>query len=491
MRSNSCISSIRIGLVDADLLDNGTRHPNLVLLKIAGFLNDNHIPFELILDQKADISSYDRIYLSRVFSFTSLPELYVNAKGTPDEKKFILGGTGFYVNDAIKDFSKKRKIDMQCLESDSFLNKLNNRRGGKRKKGIDMKRQMPYYHLYDEYVKRQTLAGYQVDKYKDYKKYSIGFLTRGCIRHCPFCVNKLEKTILPYSRLEWFLDNERDEKGRLVRPYIYLWDDNFLASDISVWKPLLQQLIDSGRPFQFRQGLDERILAQSPYGEEMAKMLAKSKYHGDFIFAFDNWRDRDLIERALKIWKRQNPKKGTKFYLFCGFKQTEDNKDRFYKDIWELFQRIKILMQYGCIGYVMRHEDYHPAPLANFYIQIARWCNQPQFFKKMSFWEFSYRNQSYSEEMSKNKSENRPRLMSFYEFEEDIKKGYYNDHRMCLPLRDILEFINMYPMHREEILEMFNYKMSSLYDPSLWEESEQAKMEEYAYNFTHKLCPVK
>ena len=30
-----------IGLVDADLLCNGTRHPNLVLLKIAGYLKDN------------------------------------------------------------------------------------------------------------------------------------------------------------------------------------------------------------------------------------------------------------------------------------------------------------------------------------------------------------------------------------------------------------------------------------------------------------------
>ena len=27
----------KIGLVDADLLNGGTRHPNLVLLKIAGF----------------------------------------------------------------------------------------------------------------------------------------------------------------------------------------------------------------------------------------------------------------------------------------------------------------------------------------------------------------------------------------------------------------------------------------------------------------------
>lgn len=36
---------IKIGLVDADLLCNGTRHPNLVLMKIAGFLNDKEIIF--------------------------------------------------------------------------------------------------------------------------------------------------------------------------------------------------------------------------------------------------------------------------------------------------------------------------------------------------------------------------------------------------------------------------------------------------------------
>ena len=53
-----------IGLVDADLLDNGSRHPNLALLKIAGFLSDNGVMFQLILDSQADISRYDRIYLS-------------------------------------------------------------------------------------------------------------------------------------------------------------------------------------------------------------------------------------------------------------------------------------------------------------------------------------------------------------------------------------------------------------------------------------------
>lgn len=38
------LKNYRIGLVDAFLLDNGTRHPNLVLLKIAGYLHDNGVP---------------------------------------------------------------------------------------------------------------------------------------------------------------------------------------------------------------------------------------------------------------------------------------------------------------------------------------------------------------------------------------------------------------------------------------------------------------
>ena len=458
-----------VGLVDADLLAKGTRHPNLALLKIAGFLYDNCIDFELILDNRADISKYSHIFLSRVFTFTKLPDFYEKIKGTPNEAKFHVGGTGFYVTEKdIKKFSKERNEDMHRLENDPFLMTLPNKTPGAKPYGIDMARQMPFYHLYDKYVEQQVEKGYKREKYKDYQQYSIGFLTRGCIRHCPFCVNKLEKTIVPYSKLEWFLDKEVDKKGRRIRPYIYLWDDNFLASNYSLWKPLLQELIDSKQPFQFRQGLDERMLAQSPYGEEMAEMLSKAKYHGDFIFAFDNWKDRETIERALKIWKRYNPKKGTKFYLFCGYMLAQDSHDRFYSDIWELFQRIKILMTYGCVGYVMRHEDYHKYEISNLYIQIARWCNQQAFYKKMSFWEFCYRNQSYWEE-NYLKVTNRPALMTFDEFMNDVNAGYYNNVKMCLPLKTILRTLDKFPEHREDLIEMFNYKMSNLRNPELWE----------------------
>lgn len=464
---------IHVGLVDADLLDNGSRHPNLVLLKLAGFLRDNKISYELILDKNIDINEFNHIYVSRVFTFTHLP-VFVTSANKRSLKKIHLGGTGQYADlNNVREYRVAREEDMHQLENDDFLNKLSNHCGGHRAHGIDMARQMPDYHLYDAFVNQQVELGFKRDKYKDYQKYSIGFLTRGCIRHCPFCVNKLESKIFRYSELEWFLDNERDEKGHLIRPYIYLWDDNFLASDPSLWRPLLQKLIDSKRPFQFRQGLDERMLAESPYGEEMAKMLSQAKYHGDFIFAFDNWKDRETIEKALKIWKRYNPKKGTKFYLFCGYRLTEQSHERFYNDIWELFQRIKVLMSYGCVGYVMRHEDYHKYEIANLYVQIARWCNQQQFYKKMSFWEFVYRNQSYWEEHTL-KITGRPPLKTFNEFQADFDAGYYGDGdnqvKICLPLKTFLQTLNKFKDRKDTLLEFFNYKMENLVNPSLWEE---------------------
>lgn len=466
--------AIKIGLVDADLLCNGTRHPNLVLMKLAGFLYDNGIDFKLIIDQDEDISQYKLIYISRVFTFTEPPAFYKNAKGKA-KRKFREGGTGFYANKLnVNEYRIKREEDLTRLESDSFLNEFPNHRGGPRSMGIDMKRQMPYYHLYDEFVERKVREGFKREKYKDYQKYSIGFLTRGCVRHCPFCVNKLENTVSHYSDLEWFLDEEYDDRGRLVRPYIYLWDDNFLAASPEIWKPKLQQLIDTGRPFQFRQGLDERMLAESPYGEEMAEMLSRARYHGDFIFAFDNWKDRELIERALIIWKHYNPQKGTKFYLFCGFKQSEKNHDKFYSDIWEIFQRIKVLMTYGCVGYLMRHEDYHKAPIPNMYTQIARWCNQQQFYKKMSFWEYTYRNQTYWEQTAG--FEVLKEIKSFEEFQLDYESGFYERgdsngkvRRICRTLQTLLDTLEMFPEHREELLEMFNYKMSNLKNPKIWE----------------------
>lgn len=470
-----------IGLVDADLLCNGTRHPNLALLKIAGFLRDNGFvrrtsntkevnvhTYELLTNESnfEDLKNLDHIYVSCVFSFTldDPPTLLTTLRNDKKlSKKLHLGGTGSYANLSVENgFAERREEDMNRLKKDSFLNTLINKYG---EKGIDMRTQMPDYHLYDEYVRVAETIKTNSNYFKDYKDYSIGFLTRGCFRRCSFCVNKLECRVLPYSNLNDFLDEERDEKtGKLVRPYIYLWDDNFLAS--SNWEPLLDELIATGRPFQFRQGLDERLLAQSKRGEDMAKKLSSANYHGDFIFAFDNWSDRKIIEKALKIWKFYCPKKETKFYLFCGFQQTPTDEKKFQLDIAEVFMRICILMRYGCLGYIMRHEDYKKAPMPNIYVQIARWCNQPGFYRNMSFWQFCYKNQTYWEEHTYGIKHER--LKTYEEFLEDYENGYYEEKGMSTPLKTVFDFLNKYKEHKSMFLSFFNLSFKQMIDPELW-----------------------
>lgn len=458
----------KIGIVDADLLDGGTRHPNLALLKLAGFLHDHNIEFRLIESEDEDISLYSIIYISKVFSFTKNPKFFnievEKRKGTAS--KYRWGGTGFYaLEDDDNKFIECRLADMTRLENDNFLNQYPNMRNGK-EMGISMAHQMPYYKLYDKYIENRIKEGRKKSYYKDYLNYSIGFLTRGCFRKCPFCVNRLEGHIVQYSKIEWFLDKEIDYTGKLKRPYIYLWDDNFLASSPKIWRSLLKELQETGRPFQFRQGLDERILAESPYGEEIAETLSKCKYHGDYIFAFDNWEDRNKIVKALKIWRHYN-KKETKFYLFCGFQQTPTDDKKFQLDIAELFMRICILMRYGCLGYIMRHEDYKKAPLPNIYVQIARWCNQPGFYRNLSFWEYCYKNQTYWEEHMLGIKHDR--LKSYEEFLEDLNNGYYNDKKICMTLKTCHNFLESHKDHRKIFLDLFNMSFKKMVDPTLWE----------------------
>ena len=71
------------------------------------------------------------------------------------------------------------------------------------------------------------------------------------------------------------------------------------------------------------------------------------------------------------------------------------------------------------------------------------------------------------------KIKDRPTLKSFQEFEEDLKNGYYGNGdgqvKMCLPLQTVMKTLERFPQHREELLEMFNYKMVNLINPKLWE----------------------
>ena len=66
-----------------------------------------------------------------------------------------------------------------------------------------------------------------------------------------------------------------------------------------------------------------------------------------------------------------------------------------------------------------------------------------------------------------------PHLQTFDEFQQDMDKGYYGEGegqvKMCLPLCSVMRTLDKFPEYRDELLEMFNYKMENLINPHLWE----------------------
>lgn len=357
---------MKIGIVDADLMNNGTRHPNLALMKIAGYYKDNGNDVNLIFMSYDEVKKYDLIFISKVFSFTKVPSWVLEL----DNIK--IGGTGFFED-------------------------------GGENLPYEIEHHMPYYDLYKEYVDKEILKGKKRQNYSDYLDYSIGFTTRGCFRKCSFCVNKKYDRVYKHSAVNEFFDKSR--------PYIYLWDDNILA--YSQWREVLKELENTGRQFQFRQGIDLRLMT-----DEKAKVFNSVHYQGDFIFAFDHVEDKELISEKVQLWKKYSSRV-CKMYVLSGY----DSQDE--KDIETVFERIRILMKYGSIPYIMRYEKYKDSKFRGMYVELARWCNQPQFFKKKSFREFCIANQDYK----KNKKTNCAAYQTMLDFEKEfpeISKRYFD-----------------------------------------------------------------
>lgn len=348
---------MNIGIIDADLLDNGTWHPNIALEKISGY-NKEQGHNVILLHNYDNIRDFDIVYLSKVFDFTKIPI------DISKYKNIITGGTGLFWTDA---------PDLP----------------------YEIEHHMPDYHLYDEYIKKEIKRGIKENYYKDYYDYSIGFASKGCFRKCYFCVNQKYNHAFRHAPIKEFYDTSRK--------YIYLWDDNIFA--YNKWYEVFDELAEINKPFQFRQGLDIRLMS-----EDKVKVLKQSKWKGDFIFAFDDIKDKELIINKLTLWKSYISKT-TKLYVFCGY-----NND--INDIINTFERIKILMQFGCLSYIMRHENYEKSKYRGMYINLARWCNQPNFYKKKSFREFCEIN-----------GENSSTMKYLYEFEKEypeIAKEYFD-----------------------------------------------------------------
>ena len=293
-----------------------------------------------LLHSYDEIEEFDKVYISKVFTDTTVPE------GITELSWVEYGGTGFF-------YDKAPPLPAE-IEHTS-----------------------PDYHLYDEFVAEQLEKGISKTALKYYTDYSIGFTTRGCIRGCSFCVNKNYRACYLHSNVEEFMDPQRK--------YICLLDDNVLSC--RDWRAVFDQLNATGKRFQFKQGMDERLLT-----DEKCEVVFNSNWIGAYIFAFDNIKDRRLVERKLQLI-RKHYKKDVSFYVFCGYNhEAPDTYPEVFwgRDIEDVFERIRILISYQALPYIMRYKDYEKSPFRGMYITIARWCNQPSFLKRKSFREFAF-----------------------------------------------------------------------------------------------------
>ena len=343
---------MRIGIIDADLIGRKKhRFPNLACEKISGYFKSQGHEVSLLLDYE-HFDDFDHVYISKVFTDTPVPEWIA------ETEKIHIGGTGFYFDKA------PNLID-------------------------EIEHHMPDYHLYDEWIESEVNRaraerGEKFNEksfklqFREYTDCSIGFLTRGCFRKCKFCVNQKYNHVFAHSPLQEFFDPERKT--------ICLLDDNFLGC--ARWREMLTQLIETGKPFKFKQGLDERILT-----DEKCEMLFSAKYDGDYTFAFDNVSDYDLISTKLEMIRRYTSARNIKFYVLVGFEGTDG------KDIENAFKRLELLMRFQCLPYIMRYQDKNRKPwqeskYRGMYVALARWGNQPSIYKKMSFRYFCEANQA-------------------------------------------------------------------------------------------------
>ena len=348
---------MNIAIIDADLLDASRKHrfPNLASMKISNWHKQNGDTTKLILrwDEVGCLNEqlllfgaeqFDKIYISKVFTDTVIPS-HLTIERLQATLEVQIGGTGFFF-----DLAPALPYDVEHI--------------------------MPDYHLYDNWVAIQREKGIKEVYLKYYTDFSIGFSTRGCIRQCSFCVNRNSTKVTLHSPIKEFVDESR--------PYISLYDDNILASPD--WNKIYEELMNTGKPFEFKQGMDFRLLTHTK-----AACLKDANYFGDYIFAFDDIKDKDLIIRNLeKFWKGGSGNSNkTKFYVLVGFDRNNLYDEEFWvQDIKDAFERIKILFENKCYPYIMRHENCYPKKnpkYAWFYDTLSAWCNQINVVEYTSF----------------------------------------------------------------------------------------------------------
>ena len=228
---------MRIGLIDVD----GHNFPNIPLMKISAWhkMQGDHVEWY----QPLFSGHMDKVYMSKVFSFTPDYEYCIDA----DE--IIKGGSGYCISlvDGKEMYDKSKDKDLP----------------------YEIEHIYPDYSIYPELTKDTA----------------YGFLTRGCPMGCDFChvKEKEGRCSIKVADLSEFWNGQKN---------IVLCDPNILACKDHM--ELLEQLANSGSKVEFNQGLDIRLI--NDRNLDVIRKIKLTNIH----LAFDRWQDKDIIEPKLR-----------------------------------------------------------------------------------------------------------------------------------------------------------------------------------------------
>lgn len=281
---------MKVGLIDVD----SHNFPNLALMKLSAYHKSRGDQVEMW----NGLLHYDRVYQSKVFDDTySKPfEWVINA----DE--VIKGGTGYNITSVLPD-----EIE----------------------------------HIYPDY----SLYGIRDVAY--------GFLTRGCPRHCPFCIVGDKEGLISH-RVADLDEFWRGQKS------IVLLDPNITAS--RECEKLFDDLIKTKAKIEFSQGIDVRMLTDK--GADQLNRMRVDMVH----FAWDNYEFKTYEKlKAIRPLLKYDHRRLT-VYVLTNFNTThEQDLERIYK-----------LKELEYSPYVMIYDKPH-APRETKLLQ--RWCNNKIIFK--------------------------------------------------------------------------------------------------------------
>lgn len=288
---------MRVGLIDVD----SHNFPNLALMKISAFEKSRGNSVEWWNGFK----HYDRVYKAKVFDSTYTEDLdfVINA----DE--VIQGGTGYGIGEYLPD-------EIEHIYPDYYLYKITDT--------------------------------------------AFGFLTRGCPRHCPFCIVGDKEGLISHK----VADLSEFWRGQKK---IEIMDPNLLASKDR--EELIEQIIESGALINFNQGLDVRFLDKK--AADQLNRVRVNLIH----FAWDNYEynTRKKLEQA-REWLRFGDR-NVIVYVLTNYNTT----------IEQDLERIKTVRDIGFDPYVMIYDKPNsPKQIRD----LQRWCNNRRIFKSCDWEEY-------------------------------------------------------------------------------------------------------